>query len=173
MKNKQKFLYEAHNKIMKKKLFKPCVVIPSENTQLILQNNSSHKYYKEKWSRTKLGKKLTRLLLNLTSTPRDLLLFPHKGSFVFITKFFVEIFMSEHLKWCETFRRVIWKKFRDVCVSVCIKTLENSGFCISGITWLIELKLGVHLKQKRRYRVGVPFVLSVTFVASLSSDYKY
>ena len=45
------------------------------------------------------------------------------------------------------------KQFRKKCsdggarVCVCVKTSENLSFYISGITLLIELKFGVHLKQ--------------------------
>ena len=39
------------------------------------------------------------------------------------------------------------KMSRCVCVRVCIKTWENSSFCISGILRPIELKFGVHSKQ--------------------------
>ena len=36
---------------------------------------------------------------------------------------------------------------------VCVKILENSGFCISGITWPIELKFSVHVKRARPFDI--------------------
>ena len=54
------------------------------------------------------------------------------------------------LKMTRNVRKSDLKNVRmDVCMYV--KTSENSYFCISGITWLIELTLGVHLKQMWPY----------------------
>ena len=63
------------------------------------------------------------------------MLLPHKGSFVCI-KFFL-------LFWCQDSHNDV--KSNDV-MCVYVKTLESSSFCISGITWPIKLKFGVHLK---------------------------
>ena len=45
---------------------------------------------------------------------------------------------------------------------VCVKTLKNSSFCISGIIRTIELKFGVHLKQTQLF---LDFMIHTSFPA--------
>ena len=66
--------------------------------------------------------------------------------------------MSGHSKWCETSRNVVGKNIRmKVCarrrthVCVFVKASKNLNFCISGITWPIELKLVAQIKLKSTF----------------------
>ena len=84
---------------------------------------------------------------------------PHRGSYVFLNIFFCfELFLSEYSEKFKKSRNVVYSWHLNVCVRVCVfvcvlarVTLENSSFCISGITLHIERKFGVHLKQARPF----------------------
>ena len=78
--------------------------------------------------------------------------------------------MSGHSKWCETFNKVVTKFFWDVCVCVCVhvKTLDNSKFCMLGITQPIELKFGVHLLKPLLFITVIIIVNQVRVVGFLN-----
>lgn len=64
----------------------------------------------------------------------SLFLLAHRESFVFIKTVFLEIFMSGHLKWSETPKKVVYKEWLCMCVRerILVNTLASAIFKILG-----------------------------------------